>query len=391
MDNIVGKPVTGGDFFGRTHEVARLTSMVEREHVLLLAPRRVGKTSLLFELQRTLPPRGPVSAVYASVAGVRSELEFVRVLLEAVAATRAGKPLRAGRLGRWWRRGGRRIKSVGVIGGSVELESSAGAWQEQADLAIGELLAIDTIWLLMIDELPNMVLALTEEEPTGNRARAFLQWFRTVRQAPAGAKKLRFILAGSVGLDSVTRRYNVSAAINDLRGWRLGPYDAATANAFLGELAATYQLTLSPEVRGRVCAHAEWLIPYHLQVIFSALRDHVGTRPPTTDDVDAAVDTLLDHRHYFSPWDERLGAAIGKPHDEHARLILTACSLDGTGASTATVRTALARAIVDQGERERALGWILDVLVNDGYLVNEGERWRFRSGLLRRYWRRYFT
>ena len=90
MDNIVGKPVTGENFFGRTGEVERLARMVESEHVLVLAPRRVGKTSLLLELQRSLPSAGPVTAVYASVGGVRDELEFVRALIEAAAATPAG-------------------------------------------------------------------------------------------------------------------------------------------------------------------------------------------------------------------------------------------------------------------------------------------------------------
>ena len=391
MDNIVGKPVTGENFFGRTGEVERLARMVESEHVLVLAPRRVGKTSLLLELQRSLPSAGPVTAVYASVGGVRDELEFVRALIEAAAATPAGKPLRAGRIRRWWRRRGRQVTSIGVGGSTVELESRARGWQEQADLAFQDLLAIDTTWLLMIDELPNMVLALTEMDPSGVRARAFLQWFRAVRQHPAGARKLRFILAGSVGLDSVTRRYAVSAAINDLRGWRLGPYDDATADAFLIELAATYELELSPEVRAHVCAQAEWLIPYHLQVIFSALRDHVGSRTPTLVHVDEAVAALLDQRHYFSPWDERLAAAVGRPHDEHARALLTACALDPAGATTTTMRTTLADAITDLGERDKAMAWILDVLFNDGYVVEEGDRWRFRSGLLRRYWVRYYT
>jgi hypothetical protein len=32
--------------------------------------------------------------------------------------------------------------------------------------------------------------------------------------------------------------------------------------------------------------------------------------------------------------------------------------------------------------------YLLDVLENDGYLVEEGKRWRFRSPLLREYWLR---
>jgi hypothetical protein len=43
----------------------------------------------------------------------------------------------------------------------------------------------------------------------------------------------------------------------------------------------------------------------------------------------------------------------------------------------------------DPAERAKAFKWIVDVLSNDGYLVEHEGRWRFRSGLLRRYWMRH--
>lgn len=48
MQNITGQPVVGDDLFGRDYELKTLWERLERgEHVLLLAPRRVGKTSLM--------------------------------------------------------------------------------------------------------------------------------------------------------------------------------------------------------------------------------------------------------------------------------------------------------------------------------------------------------
>lgn len=307
MRNVIGKPVTGDNFFGRDREVEQLARMAEHEHILLLAPRRVGKTSLLLGVQGALPAGGPVTAVYVSVGDVRSELDFVRAVIEAAARTPAGTSLRPGPLRRWLRRRGRQVKRIGVGPSTIELESNRAGWQEQADHAIDDLLAIDTVWLLMIDELPNMVLALT------------------------------------------------------------------------------------PEVRAHVRAHADWLIPYHLQVIFNVLREEVGSRRATVGDVDAAVERLLEQRQYFATWDERLTATVGRPHDDHARAMLTACALDADGASMTTIRRVLAEHVADATGREEARSWLLDVLVSDGYLVADGERWRFRSSLLRRYWRRYFT
>ena len=50
---------------------------------------------------------------------------------------------------------------------------------------------------------------------------------------------------------------------------------------------------------------------------------------------------------------------------------------------------AIAAEVQDAVERANALKWIVDVLSNDGYLVEQDGRWRFRSGLLRRYWVRH--
>lgn len=47
IENIIGKPVQNQNFFGRDAELEELQAISELEHVLLLAPRRVGKTSLL--------------------------------------------------------------------------------------------------------------------------------------------------------------------------------------------------------------------------------------------------------------------------------------------------------------------------------------------------------
>lgn len=391
MDNVVGKPVQGENFFGRERELEDLKRATADEHILLLAPRRVGKTSLLFALQDACARDRSATAVYASVAAARSERQFVELILEAVYGTPEGKRLRPNRVFGWFRRQGRRVKNLQVAGQGVELAPPDATWQEDADRALRPLLGSRRPWLLLIDELPALVLDLARSDESGARVRTFLEWFRTFRQHPAGAGSLRFVLAGSIGLDSVTRRYCLSDTINDLRDWRLGPYSAATADRFLTSLGASYDLPLSAGLRERVCAEAEWLIPYHLQVIFSALRESLDGAVPSEAALDATIAQLLTRRNYFNYWDERLRAALGVPEDAYARAILGACAADPRGATSATLKRALAAVCADAGERERALTWVLDVLTNDGYLVENNRRWRFRSGLLRRYWNKHFA
>ena len=58
MRLILGPPVTGDDFFPRDDVIAALHRGLAAEHVLFLAPRRTGKTSLLKAGSETTTVRG---------------------------------------------------------------------------------------------------------------------------------------------------------------------------------------------------------------------------------------------------------------------------------------------------------------------------------------------
>lgn len=393
MKNVVGKPVTGNNFFGRETELIELGEITKHEHVLLLAPRRVGKTSLLLTLGQKVNQDQSAIGVYVSVAAATSELQFVRSVLQAIYETKPGKRLKPNPIAAWLRRYGRRLKGVKVGGTGIDLDSAAAPeWQEEADKVFAALAATGTPWLIMIDELPTLVLLLARQDPSGARVRAFLQWFRNLRQLPRGAETLRFILAGSIGLDNVTRRFRLSDTINDLRDWRLGPFTAPEADRFLAELAHGYRMDLDSDVRRAICDHAEWLIPYHLQVIFSALREHCESGvPPSAEILERAIESLLSRKAYFTYWEERLHDAFGAPEDGLARAVLATCARDPRGATKDALQQSLARHVPDDHDRAAASAWILDVLRNDGYLVHEAGRSRFRSGLLRRFWLNQLT
>jgi hypothetical protein len=388
VENIVGKPVHDHNFFGRDAELEDLQAITEREHVLLLAPRRVGKTSLLHALAKRVDRDGAAIGVYASVAAATSEPQFVQAILSAIYATKRGRKLKRGLMARALGLG-RGVKSVKVVGSGVDLETRTPSWQEDADRAFAAIVKSDVPLLILVDELPVLVLTLAKADASGARVRAFLQWFRNLRQQIAGASKLRFVLAGSIGLDNVTRRHQLTETINDLRLWPLGPFQPAAAHEFLAQLAASYEVELGLELRTAVCEIAEWLIPYHLQVIFSELREHSKGTHPSMENLNATIETLLDRRTYFSYWDERLHDALGEPSASIARTLLAVCAQDPTGATPDALNQGVAAIVPDPVERARMSKWVVDVLSNDGYLVLQGGRLRFRSGLLRRYWVRH--
>jgi uncharacterized protein len=246
----------------------------------------------------------------------------------------------------------------------------------------------------MLDEVPVFLMRLLKSDPTEERARQFLATFRTLRQGNADqeADAVHWILAGSIGLDTLARRYRMTTEINDLQPFELGPFTPEMADEFLRAMGVTEGLELQPDVRSRICEKAEWLIPHHLHVLFNGLRDRCedARSGATVDLVDAAFEALLGHayRSYFDPWYVRLTDELGPPEDGYARRLLSVAARDTRGALLSALSQSLAREIPDANARREALLWLLDALARDGYLVKERDRWRFRSPLLREYWRR---
>jgi uncharacterized protein len=390
--NRVGSPVTGTDFFGRELEQERCWDTLAADHLLLLAPRRVGKTSLMLRLKEAAAEHG-FEATFLSAAGVQDEAAFVQKLYEAVGELRTWtaiwRKLADGPVGRLLDK----IQKIDAGGFSVELGPSE---KDQWPL-LGEKLARaldhhEGQCLILVDELPVFILSLLRQDPSGDRARRFLIWFRDLRQRSGRNGSLRWLLAGSIGLDTVTARLNFGDTINDLHIFHLGPFSRETADALLEELSRTHSLPLSEEVRSHILRRVGWTIPFYLQLIFAELREcRNGGGEPTVARVDDVFEDLLKpaKKAYFDYWRQRLGDELGKPDAGHALTLLNTIAADESGASISSLTQSLEAEIHEVDARREKLRYLLDVLESDGYIVQEGkDRFRFRSPLLREFWLR---
>lgn len=83
MKNITGGVAEGEDFFGREREQRQIWRKLEdKANLALLAPRRVGKTSLLKRLKATASEKG-YRTVYLDVGDAADEQAFVERLSRA--------------------------------------------------------------------------------------------------------------------------------------------------------------------------------------------------------------------------------------------------------------------------------------------------------------------
>jgi len=190
ITNKTGLPVHGDDFYDRINEQTRIWERLETDNILLLAPRRVGKTSLLHRIRQVAPEHGR-EPVFLDVQDKVSELGFVEKLFRTVAEIDRTvlRRLTKREVGRFFKR----VRRLSLFG-AVEVEFDEAAAEHWADLAHAlaeEMARTEHRWLVLLDELPVFILALLRSDPSGIRARAFLNWLREVRLSYAADGRIR--------------------------------------------------------------------------------------------------------------------------------------------------------------------------------------------------------
>ena len=392
MRNIIGQAVIGDDLYGREYELGRLWEMLEQgEHILLLAPRRVGKTSLMLELRRAPHENwdvfhvdvqggeGPADCVAAILAALATNPRYRR-RFEAIPFSSAVKDVI-----------GRLSASLDIGALRVELKSAIGReWDRAADQLQTRLTSLPDVGghlLIIVDELPLLLSRMLQAGGQKRDTELLLSRLRHWRQAPELRGKVRTLVGGSIGLEGVVRRAGLSGSINDLVPFHLDSWSKSTATSFLMELSLNCNFHLEDESIARILNLLGDPVPYHVQLFFSALRDACQgdsnrISPQTIDQcfvrrlAGPSGTAFLDH------YATRLEFAFNRDEHETALHILGCACRREDGASLVEFKELRRRS-------ERSFRSVLRDLETDGYVSHEDGRVKFRSNLLRQWWMKY--
>ncbi len=402
MRSITGNPVDGDDFWGRHDELKQLIDDLQAgNHVLLVGPRRVGKSSIVAEVVRRLTGNG-WTAITVDVQHTADEAAFLQEIHEAIRSTELKLPLidKAHQAIQSFSQFFRGTK-VSVAGTSVELKDQAGNWESAASSLkslIGTLPENDRRVLIAVDELPIFLTKLLALENGATRVRAILDWLRSVRVA--SKRRLPWILCGSIGLDSFVAKHGLEGSINELLPQTVDAFEVEQAMGLLVQLGNREESAcpVSKDLAAYMVEKVGWPIPYYLQLLFHGLKNLPAAKRlphyPSREDVDAAYESLLGPQRstHFGHWDTRLGDLLDANEQPKARLLLKELAAHPTGRSREQLRAVLAKAHpqADPQAWQRELADLLEFLQRDGYLGQSGEQFAFRSFLLRDYWQRKF-
>jgi len=376
------------DCFDRDKEAEKLWYHFKKgRNVLMLAPRRMGKTVLLERLKEESEGNG-FRAIVLDVEGYRHEKDFFQQMCASIQEELgAGQAL----LGALTERLRRVVHGADNLQGDWRNLLLNMDWRLFADHLVAQLEeATDgKTWVFLVDEITIFTKALLD----GQGVTAASDFLYKLRQLCREHRKVRWLFTGSIGLDTIARRHGFEGSLVDLEIFSLEPFGLETAKGFLQQIAERNSVVMSEVAASTLCERLGWLSPYYLEKIGEAACERV----PRGKEVDReaanlAADSLLGlaQRTYWSTWREHLDKNCPEPERTRLFTILAETARNPDGASIDTLLLTLNRA-GSEPLGEISLRGYLDTLEADGYLNANPERSRFqfRMNLLREWWLRY--
>ena len=403
MKRANGKWVSGEDFWNREVELELFSELLDEEaHILLIAQRRIGKTSFMREIGRRISERYICLQVDLERSNDSSD-----AIAELGVATRDVESL-------WGRTKGIFTNIIGTLAQQIDSFQvseirvnlrggmNEANWREKGNHLISILASADRPVVIFFDELPilvNRMLKGSDFQITPEKREQtdqFMSWLRANSIEHQG--KVRFVVAGSIGLEPVLQEAGLSATINNFTPFDLPAWTHESAKDCVLELAKSYDLNVPPEIAESMVNRLGLCIPHYVQMYFDRIRrrcmyQHVSD---VTEEMAKDVyenDMLGASGHVeLSHFEERLKLVLGPNLTSFAIHLLTEASVTGSISGDAAIAISERYNIDDDGEViEIPIGRILNILEHDGYLVQSESTYRFASKLLEDWWKARFA
>lgn len=394
--NLVGTPARGENFYGREPFVQLVADKLKNGHVLLAAPRRFGKTSVMYRLidQSYWDYR----VVHADLEKFTEPSELIAHLIEQLARDDKLAKLLKGIS--WlpeklWTFFKSNVEELELLEVKIKLkEQLRGSWQERGEQLFQLAAKSPETIIFILDEFPMMIDRMSRLKTHRAEAVTLLRWLRALRLNPS-ISQVRFLIAGSIGIDQVLNQLGEIKSINDFEKLNLEPFPPKIAAAFLDELAKSSRLQLSPACKRRMLELIGTPVPYFLQILFSEVaKTHAQDGEPVTPKrIERSYrDKVLgmDCKTYFEHYYGRLRDYY-KPNEERAakrilRQLATEKLLSRDACFQFFKESIGPRADLEDFNR------LMTDLENDFYIRFDAEahRYEFSCQLLRDWWLRHY-
>jgi hypothetical protein len=378
-DTITGSSAEKSKYFRRQYINDEFWYQISKgEHVLITAPRRVGKSSFMKDLENNCPV--DYICIYNDIESDKTQEEFFKRLLTLLLEkTGTVKRIRK-KISLWLK-----TKSIGEISveGNIKFVNKDLDYKDEL-LSLIKILGDETIRIVMLlDEFPEVITNIWKNE--GDKAAIdTLHTLRSIRH-DAKFKNFSFAFAGSVGLDHIVASLDRPKLINDLKPVYINPLTIPEAHELITQLLKGATMQIGEDERNYLINKIYCLLPYFVQLMIEKC-DYIlnkDNRPVLTEpDIDNAFLIVVKEGRNFNDWELRLNKYFNSADAKYCMAVLTRCA----HFDSYTIQQAydLAKNIIpDTGYKQL----IDEVLIKDGYIAEYAGIYTFLSPFLRDWWK----
>ena len=396
-----GNWVEGDRFWDRESDIKLLINRIEEgAHIMLVAQRRMGKTSLMREISRRLQGRyiclfvdlqracdSPDAMVELSLAmnPYKSLWDKTKNVFSNIMSTIFENIEKIN------------IKEIGI---TLRAGLAAGNWKEKGDQLFSVIASEERPVILLMDEVPLMVNRMLKGEDfniTHERRTAvdeFMSWLRD--NSLRHQNKVRIVVSGSIGFEPILNQARLSATINNFSPFELKPWDEPTAIGCLEALASEYGVKFKEGAEAAIVKRLGCCIPHHVQMFFTQVYERCTRRERMdfcADEVNDIYESeMLGIRGHaeLTHYEERLKIILGPELFPLALEMLTETAVAGFLNKESLMELRKGYAFKERSGQD-AQEEILRVLEHDGYIRQAPQGYVFESHLLRDWWRKRYA
>lgn len=372
---ITGDAVSGESYLRRPKVNDLFWHFVEKgSDVLFTAPRRVGKTSIMKDIEANTPK--DYWCIYKDVEGATNKDQFYlrifEMLIERLSSLKKANTL----FQKWIKKYG--IEKIGKDGLKIGRYPSD-HYSEVVNL-LEEVAKQDIAIILLIDEFVEVILNLKNAGKVED-AISLLHELREIRHNPE-LKKIIFVYAGSIGLHSVVKEIGRPKLINDIELLPVGQLSVPESKQLIQQLTIGATIQYTVELEDYLISKIEHLLPYFIQLMIQEV-DLIAFKKEQeiidTIIIDEAFNNVVRNTANFDDWIKRLRDYLGG-NFSFVNQILINCAHKGKINIQEIYDLAVYAGKTDVYKD------LLDELERDGYLIEDRGNYRFISPFIKSYW-----
>lgn len=302
---IIGPTAIGDYYYPRPQLEATIWTEIQKGgHVLLAAPRRVGKSSVMQAMLHNCP--NDTRCVFKNIQGVQSEAAFYRHFFELILQC-----LSQFEESKYW---------LSELFQHLDIESIT-----PEDLKYGERKPVNYVEeisrilpkigrkqikiVLFLDELPE-VLNHLYKKGRPEEASSILDRLRQWRQSPDSRHHFSLVLAGSVGIHHIVKALDGRTA--DINDFAIVPFEALTrkeAGEYIAWATKDATVQYDAELLSHLLTNINYFIPYFINLMLDEINKTArkANQPNiNTSTIDAAFDAIVKKNDHFKEWKNRL-------------------------------------------------------------------------------------